>query len=71
MIVINYHVPIAGTLKDALATAMDILLSTGMEPERIDVGDDGTAVSFDYAHAKDVRSGKMTERCYLEKHVVK
>ena len=69
MIVINYHVPIAGTLKDAITTAFDIYLSSGIKPDAIDY--DAMALNFDVKDALYVRMGDLSPAEYLARHVVK
>lgn len=63
--VINYHVA-TDSLKDALATAYDIYLSSGLKPDSIDDGE--LSLGFDELDALQVRKGAMTERAYAEKH---
>ena len=69
MIVINYHVPIAGTLKDALATAYDIYLSSGIKPDAIDY--DAMALNFDAKDALSVRMGDLSPTDYISRHEVR
>lgn len=69
MIVINYHVPISGTLKDALATAYDIYLSTGIKPDSVDYDD--IALNFHERDALSVRMGDLSVKDYVARHEVK
>lgn len=69
MIVINYHVPIQTGLKDALDTAYDIYLSTGIKPDSIDY--DGRAFSFHVVDARSVFMGSLSPKAYAERHEIK
>jgi len=69
MIVINYHVPIQTGLKDALATAYDIYLSTGIKPDSVDYDD--IVLNFHELDALSVRRGKLSPKGYISRHEVK
>ena len=69
MIWINYHVKIDGSLKDAIITAYDVLLSTGIVPNSIDY--DGRAFSFHVVDARSVFMGSLSPKAYAERHEIK
>lgn len=69
MIVINYHVPIQTGLKDALATAYDIYLSTGIKPDSVDYDD--IALNFHERDALSVRMGDLSVKDYVARHEIK
>lgn len=69
MIVINYHVPVQTGLKDALATAYDIYLSTGIKPDSVDYDD--IALNFHERDALSVRMGDLSPTDYISRHEVK
>lgn len=69
MIYINYHVKIDGSLKDALATAYDIYLSTGIEPDAIDY--DNMALNFNASDARSVWMGSLSPKVYVQRHEIK
>ena len=65
--VLNYHVE-TPSLKDALATAHDVYLSTGMKPDSIDLEDDETVVNFNERDALSVRRGDLGVTSYVLRH---
>ena len=69
MIYINYHVKIDGSLNDALETAYDIYLNSGLEPDSIDY--DGVALAFDERDAMLVTMNYMTASEYAKRHEIK
>lgn len=63
--VINYHVA-TDNMMEALTTAYDVYLSSGLKPDSIDDGEE--SLGFDERDALQVRIGDMTVGAYAEKH---
>lgn len=64
---VKYNIQ-AKTLREVMATVLEIHAVAGIEPQGI-VMDDGREVSFDLWDAKRLRDGEMSERAYASRHV--
>lgn len=65
---VKYNIQ-AKTLREVMATVLEIHAVAGIEPQGI-VMADGREVSFDLWDAKRLRDGEMSGRAYASRHVL-